>query len=118
MNAYEFTRFEADFTAKEKVKGYDVGTVEYLIEYNAHGKNLRADAEYIDARDTFIELTMSCNEAEALNWLKYWAANAIAYGNQTRNKDWRHKFLAANDLYRGILSRRSVGVRWDRSITG
>ena len=42
---------------------------------------------------------MSCNEQEAVNWMKYYMANAIAYGIQTKNLDWRTKFLAAWDLF-------------------
>jgi hypothetical protein len=109
MTAYEFTRFTADYTAKEVAKKYDLGTLEFLINYHST-ENLRETPEYEEAKDIFYELTMSCNEAEAINWAKYWIMNAIAYGNQTKNKDWRQKFLAANDLYEYLLSQRCTGI--------
>lgn len=112
MNAYEFTRFEADFTAREVSKKYDLGTIEFMIHYNNPGKDFSQDPEYIDAYNTFMELTMSCTYNEAIKWAHYWIVNAIAYGNQTKNKDWMQKFLAANDLYVYLLSQRSVGSRW------
>lgn len=120
MSAYEFTRFESDFTARERVKHYDARTVAFLIEYNSKAHNLREDKEYKDAKNVFIELTMSCNLNEAINWMRYWIANAMAYGNQTRNMDWRHKFLAAYDLLNHLYkeARPSTGVRWNRDITG
>lgn len=110
MSAYEFTRFEADFTAKEVAQYYDLGTIEFMIGYNNPDRNLREEPEYIDADSVFYELTMSCSYEEALNWAKYWTMNAIAYGNQTRNRDWMHKFLAAYDLYTYLLSQKNVGV--------
>lgn len=118
MNAYEFTRFEADFTAKEKAKSYDLGTIEFLIGYNNPNRNFREEPEYKEAYDMFIELTMSCSYNEAVSWAKYWTMNAIAYGNQTKDRKWMVFFLAANDLYTYLLSQRSVGVHWDRTITG
>ena len=99
MNGYEFTRFEADFTTKVKAKAYDAGTVAFKIECNNKGKDLRADADYADAQSWFIDSTMSCDKQEAITWMEYYMANAIAYGIQTKNLDWRTKFLAAYDMF-------------------
>lgn len=112
MTAYEFTRFEADFTSNMKAQAYDAGTVEFQIGYNNPGRNFREESEYLDAQDMFMELTMGCNEAESIRWAQYWMANAIAYGIQTKNGDWRHKFLAANDLFNYLVSQRSTGVHY------
>lgn len=114
MNAYEFTRFEADFTAKEKAKGYDLGTIEFLIQYNNPKRDFRSEAEYKEAYDMFIELTMSCNEKEAISWAKYWVMNSIAYGNQTKDRKWMVFFMAANDLYTYLLSNGCVGVHYSK----
>lgn len=105
MTGHEFTRFEADFTAKMKAKKYyDAGTVAYLIEYTNPGVDLQDSADYKDAKYWFVETTMSCTKEEALNWMGYYMANAIAYGIQTKNLDWRTKFLAAYDLYNKLAA--------------
>ena len=106
LSAYEFTRFDADFTAKEKTQYYDLRAVEFLIEYRAKGVDLRKTDDYKECKDTFIELTMSGDLEEAISWMEYWMANAMAYGNQTRNLDWRTKFLAAYDIHEGLLKHR------------
>ena len=106
MTGYEFTRFEADFTANMKAKAYDAGTVAYQIEYNNPAVDFRSEADYEDAKNWFIETTMSCNEREAINWMSYYMANAIAYGIQTKALDWRTKFLAAYDLFNSLTKGR------------
>lgn len=98
MNGYEFTRFEADFTAKVKAQHYDVVEVQRSIVARAN-TDLRKTADYDDAKDWFIDTTMSCTQREAISWMNYYMANAIAYGIQTKNLDWRTKFLAAYDLF-------------------
>ena len=106
MNGYEFTRFEADFTSNMKAQAYDAGTVAFQIEYNNPSIDFRQEADYKDAEHWFIETTMSCDEDEATNWMKYYMANAIAYGIQTKSLDWRTKFLAAYDLFISITGGR------------
>ena len=59
---------------------------------------------YLDAKDWFIETTMSCDQSEAIRWMQYYMSNAIAYGIQTKDLDWRTKFLAAYDLFNSLVS--------------
>lgn len=101
MTGYEFTRFDADYTSKIKAKSYEASVVAMQAEraFYINGKDYKEEADYQDAKDWFYETTMSCNEAEAINWMKYYMANAIAYGIQTKNLDWRTKFLAAWDIF-------------------
>ena len=108
MTGYEFTRFESDFTSKAKAQAYDAGTVAHLISYNNPGVDFRSEADYKDAKNWFIETTMSCTEKEAIGWMKYYMENAIAYGIQTKNKDWRTKFLAAYDLFNSLTKGRTA----------
>lgn len=103
MNAYEFTRFEADYTSKVKASAYDVETVRLQIELANPEVDFRKDADYQDAKNMFIETTMSCDREETVNWLKYYMSNAIAYGIETKNLDWRTKFLAARDLFNYLM---------------
>lgn len=102
MTGYEFTRFDADFTSNMKARAYDASTVAFQIEYNNPGINFREDEDYKDAEHWFIDSTMSCDEDEAINWMKYYMVNAIAYGIQTKNLDWRTKFLAAWDIFNDL----------------
>lgn len=108
MNGYEFTRFTADFTSKVKAQSYEASVVAMQAEraFGLNGKDYKEEPDYIDAKEWFLETTMSCNEAEAINWMKYYMANAIAYGIQTKNLDWRTKFLAAWDLFKHLTEGR------------
>lgn len=105
MDAYEFTRFEADFTSKVKAQAYEASVVATLAKqaFDEAGIDYKQDADYIDAKHVFIELTMSCDMQEAINWMKYWMADAIAYGIMTKNLDWRTKFLAAYDIFNDLV---------------
>ena len=101
MKGYEFTRFEADFTANMRAKSYEASVVAEQARqaFEKAGTDYKADADYEDAKHWFLETTMSCDHDEAVNWMKYYMANAIAYGIQTKNLDWRTKFLAAWDIF-------------------
>lgn len=101
MNGYEFTRFEADFTSKVKAQAYEASVVAEQARqaFEKAGDDYKANPDYEDAKNWFIETTMSCDNDEAINWMKYYMANAIAYGIQTKFLDWRTKFLAAWDLF-------------------
>ena len=108
MTGYEFTRFEADYTSRVKAQVYDARMVAFQITYNNKGYDFRQDSDYEDAKDWFIETTMSCNEGEAIRWMEYYMANAIAYGIQTKARDWRTKFLAAYDLFNSLTRGRTA----------
>lgn len=101
MNAYEFTKFEADYTSKIKAaKYYDANVLAWQVKSSLG--DWEKDADYIEATDAFIDVTMSCNAEERINWLEYFMSNAIAYGIQTKNRDWRGKYLAAYNLLKGV----------------
>ena len=110
MNGYEFTRFDADFTSKVKAKAYEASVVAMQVKhiFEADFIDYHEKADYIDAKGWFYETTMSCDKNEAINWMKYYMANAIAYGIQTKNLDWRTKFLAAYDIFNELTGGRYV----------
>lgn len=101
MNGYEFTRFESDYISKVKAQAYEASVVAMQAAHSFEVKciDYREDPDYVDAREWFIDTTMSCDRKEAIQWMKYYMANAIAYGIQTKNLDWKTKFLAAWDLF-------------------
>lgn len=88
-----------DYTSKVKARAYDVKVVAFQIEYSNPEVNFRENKEYQDAKDSYIDMTMSCDRDEAKDWMKYFMSNSIAYGICTKNLDWRPKFLAAFDLF-------------------
>ena len=98
MTAYEFTRFEADYTSKVKAATYQANTLAFLLIQSNPNKDLREQPEYKEADFMFFECTSSCNKQEALHWLDYWQANAIAYGIATGDSKWGYFFLAAYDM--------------------
>lgn len=104
MTGYEFTKFDADHTSKVKAQGYEACVVAMQCKqaYEKSGKTFWLESDYQDAKDAMIDVTMSCDREEAIKWMKYFMANAIAYGIQTKSLDWRTKFLAAWDLFRGL----------------
>ena len=103
MNAYDFTRFDADFTHKVKARSYDAGVVAFQIECAHKDRDPRKEAEYKEAKSMFIECTMSCDEEEAAGWMKYWMINAIAYATETKERNWQYFYLAAYDLWTSIV---------------
>lgn len=111
MTGYEFTKIDLDFTSVLKAKAYDASVVamQAMQAFDKVGVDYQADPDYKDAKYWFIETTMSCDQDEAVNWIKFYMVNAIAYGIQTKNLDWRTKFLAAWDLFKDLTSS-PVGV--------
>ncbi len=100
MTAYEFTRFDVDFLNNLKAYKYNISDVSSKITSN--NPDIRTEQPYEDAKSTFIELTMSCETHEAVSWMKSWILQSIGYGIQTKNRDWMHKFLAAEDILHSL----------------
>lgn len=105
MTAYEFTRFEPTFTYADRARVYDANMLASLLVQRNPSKDLRTQREYREAEDIYYELTMSCDRGEALAWLRYWMANAIAYGLTTKDTKWGYFFLAAYDIQSRLARR-------------
>lgn len=115
MNGYEFTKFESNFTNKVKAKTSDLNNYFHVYEasivamqashaFEIHGIDFKETDDYKDAMFWYYETTQSCNKKEAINWAKYYMMNAIAYGIETKNLDWRTKFLAAWDMFNELTN--------------
>lgn len=115
LNGYEFTRFEADYTSKVKAETYDASTLAWKILYSFPG-DYKENADYKDAKFWLYEVTMSCNGDEAVKWMKYFMLNAIAYGIQTKNLDWKTKFLAAYDIFVELTGGGFTGPSTDKMV--
>ena len=101
MNGYEFTRFESDYRSKVKAQAYDANYIRHrlLDTFAKQNINYKDLPDYKDSEFWFFETTSSCTEKEAIDWMRYYMTNAIAYGIATKNLDWRTKFLAGYDLF-------------------
>ena len=99
MTGYEFTKFNPAYACKCKAKEYDLNVLVRKIEEQG---DCRTNADYEDCQNIYYELTQSCDLEECRSWMRFWMNNAIAYGIQTKNSDWRYKFLAAYDIWNGL----------------
>lgn len=103
MTAYEFIKNDVSVIDRKKVDLYDADMLVSILEKVNSGKNLREQKEYRDAWDSFIDCTMSCDRGEAIGWMRYWMGKAIAYGLETKRREWGYFFLAAYDLRRDLM---------------
>lgn len=75
----------------------------YVLAGRITGTGLIRSSElYKEAKEFYIDETMSCDEEEATRELKLWEKDAIAFGYETKDRDWRVFFLAAFDLIESI----------------
>lgn len=71
----------------------------------SNAEELRVTSDYEEVKDEYIELTMSCDEEEAMYQLKSFMETAIwqgLRGGEVKNNRLRIEFLAAYDLYKHI----------------
>ena len=101
LNGFEFTKINyliRNIDAQRIAKDYPSSNIVYdIVRINP---DIRKDEDYIDATDWFMETTMSCNAEETIAWMGFYMANAIAYGMETKNLDWKAKYVAAYDILR------------------
>ena len=105
MTAYEFTRMESDFTKKVRISHIDREQVNGWMNERIY--TLRSKKKYIEARDIFMEVTMSCDNEERIGWMKFFMDNAIAYGIYSKDTNWVNFYSAAYDILNCLLYRAS-----------
>ena len=54
--------------------------------------------EYGETQDAYIDYTSSCDVGEAVRWMAHTGKMAIQYGLDTKNLDWKVKFIVAWDI--------------------
>lgn len=111
LKAYEFTKFIPNDEAMNLQKNcyYDVDTIELQITYNNPNWDYKQDEDYLECKDVFMDVTGSCNTEEALKWMEYFMAKAIAYGIQKKDLSWRTKFLAARSIFNDLVVQKKGG---------
>jgi len=104
MTAYEFIRARVKRIAEINDYSYRPENLERILVKvaDSNGKDLRRQREYREAIDAFVDITMSCDLGEAIGTLGYFREKAVAYGVQTKDKNWGYFFLAAYDLERRL----------------
>lgn len=115
LNGYEFTRFEANYADKVKAQAYEASILAWKCASSIFG-DYKEEADYKDASFWLYEVTSSCDKKEAIDWMKYFMVNAIAYGIQTKNLDWKTKFLAAYDIFVELTGGRFTGPSADKMV--
>lgn len=100
LSPYEFTRVELYSNFVPKNVNADPDLVANTILKTS--PTIRKTKEYQNTKDMYIECTMSCNLEECQWWLKSFMKKAISYGEQTKNLDWKEKYLAAYDILKGL----------------
>lgn len=59
---------------------------------------IRYTKEYGETQDAYIDYTHSCDVGEAVAWMIHIGKMAIQYGLDTKNLDWKVKFIVAWDI--------------------
>lgn len=54
--------------------------------------------DYRETMDVYIDETESCDVGEAVSWMIHTGKTAIMYGIDTKNLDWKVKFIVAWDI--------------------
>lgn len=98
MTAYEFINARIKRNSLVYSDWYKPSHLEKILIDSNKGKDLRKQREYQDAQDMFIDVTMSCDMEEAIGSLEFFREKAVAYGLETKDKNWGYFFLAAYDL--------------------
>lgn len=102
MTAYEFIKARVKRNNLVYSDWYRPSHLEKVLIDSNKGKDLRRQREYHDAQDAFIDVTMSCDLEEAIGSLEFFREKAVAYGLETKDKNWGYFFLAAYDLERRL----------------
>ena len=62
--------------------------------------------DYRETLDVYIDETMSCDSPEdAVSWMVHVGRLAIQYGLDTKNLDWKVKFMVAWDISHNLTSK-------------
>ena len=107
MTAYEFINYDAGYEYRQKALQCCMQRVYQLILINNPGRDFTTELEYKDAENIFYDVTGSCDKGEACDWLMDFMVQAVAYGFETKNLDWQHKFLAAHNILKNLLDQRA-----------
>ena len=97
MTAREFlTSYHPSLMAMVKSMNYKADEVAKRIKEG--DPELVLTDDYRDTLDAYIDETSSCDVYEAVHWMIHTGKLAIQYGLDTKNLDWKVKFIVAWDI--------------------
>lgn len=66
---------------------------------------IRETEDYGKTMDEYIDYTSSCDLGEAVSWMVHVGKSAIQYGLDTKNLDWKTKFIVAWDICHNLTEK-------------
>lgn len=105
MTALEFIKFRPDWMAKSFKRAERAFDSDVLaMKAKESIKNYKNNSDYNETLELLYDVTMSCSKQEAIKWAEYYMKTAIVYGLDSKNLDWRTKFLASYDLLEALTA--------------
>lgn len=101
MTPQEFVKAEVDLTKARRYASYQ----EWFMLYNKviYGiPDYQQDEDYTSCRRLLLATIKDVSDEKAISWMKLFMVKAIAYGIESRNLDWKPKFLAAYKIFTAI----------------
>ena len=85
-------------------KSMDYKPAEVAEKIKQKDPELNCTEEYRETMNEYIDYTQSCDLDEAVQWMIHIGKLAIQYGLDTKNLDWKVKFLVAWDICHNLTS--------------
>jgi len=85
-----------------KVKSYDANVLMYNAEHRT--ADLRTNPIYENAKNRYIDETMSCNRQEAIAWMKHYMSESLTWGINNKDRRWQYSFAAAYDIFNSLCA--------------
>lgn len=101
MTAFEFLTFQPTSHSRQRADSY-----EQLICFMRIEKilpQIREDSKYKQTYQILSTFTTALDRDKAVECLSGYKINAIAYGIETKDLDWRIFFVAAYDLWKDTI---------------
>ena len=99
----EFMEYHASLTSMVKSMNYDFHEVVKSIIISS--PDIRKMDGYPEARKAYVSFSSGCeNEDDIVHWMSHFCRLSIQYGIETKNLDWKIKFIAAWDIVSEFLN--------------
>ena len=93
------------------VKSMEYNTPEIAKKIMLKDPELVLTEDYRDTLNVYIEETKTCDSPEeAVSWMVHTGKLAIQYGLDTKNLDWKVKFMVAWDISHNLTSNENEWV--------
>lgn len=100
MSPSEFFKYDAGIDALPKARKYDK---EAIADKLVKEEEIRKNTDYQQTMYWILKTATKFDQDEAIDWMNYYMEVAIAYGIETKNLDWKTKFMACWDAYDNFI---------------